>query len=285
MEEKSIKSPLNKKTITIIPVVRKGAWKPQGHEVSTILPGSMRRLRGVPYDNNLRRPIDPLTEDEKQWLYDNGESLNIGPGDLSVHKRPNFWTTFEVKLSDDPMSLDLSDTMDWLRWKFLLAQKDYVSPDVDHEKDKATYKYAIKDADAESVSEVKKYNVEKEVNRYFYKIEDDEQKLRALLDMYYKNKRSLKKVPKNAKITFLTSEVYRLIKDDLQGIYNVIQDKNFETKFLINRAIDNSLIERLGGSEYKIVGEEDVMSLTELIKFLDAKKNQVVRAKLENQLD
>jgi len=285
MMSEEVKSPLINKAITIFPVKRRGGWLPPEHDGSTLYTGATIKKTGLLYDNDTRRTIDPLDEIEKEWFYKHGESLGIGNGDLSIHKKKNFWTKFSVDLTKDPLTLNLNDPMDFLRYKFLLAQIDIMAPSWEERFDKGTYRFAVRDYEKEASISVKRIAKEKEVNRYFYKIENDEYKLKALLKMYFYTKGMKRNIPSNANINNLTNDVYEIIKEDLDKLYDVIMDTNFENKLLIYESIDGGNITKLSASEYQIEGQEDILTMTELVKFLADKKNQHIKAQLEAKLE
>jgi hypothetical protein len=284
MMNEEIKSPLVNKTVTIFPIKRNGGWLPPDHDGSALNSGAKIKKTGLLYDGDTRKRIDPLNDAEREWFYLNGKELGIQDGDLSCHKPINFWTKFGVDLSRDPLTLNLFDPMDFLRYKYLLAQIDIIAPSWEKRFDKGTYRFAIRDYDVEASTNVKKIAKEKEVNRHFYKIENDEFKLRALLKMYYYTKGTKRSIPSNANINNLTNDVYELIKNDLDKIYEIIMDPTFETKLLVHESVDSGKITKLSGSEYQIDGQDDVLTLTELVKFLEDKKNQHIKLKLENVL-
>jgi len=285
MMTEEIKSPLVNKIVTIYPVKRNGGWLPPEHDSATLNTGAKIKKTGLLYDSDTRRSIDPLTEDEKTWLYANGKNFGINEGDLSTSKKINFWTTFQVDLTKDPVNLHLDDPMDWLRYKYLLAQIDIIAPSWKERFDKGTYRFAIRDYDQEASVNVKKIAKEKEVNRHFYKIENDEYKLKALLKMYFYSKGIKRSIPSNANINNLTNDVYEIIKTDLDRVYDIITDSSFETKLLINESIDKGKMTKLSASEYQIDGEVDVLTMSEMVKFLEDKKNQHIRIRLETILE
>lgn len=289
MEEKStFRSPLENKKISVFPILRQGDWGPSNKDPKTkgsMLPGSHFKVCGLVYDETNRKYIDPLTTEEKAWAYSDSSGLNIAPGDLNPLKKPNFWSKFQVVLRTDALILDLNEPMDWMRYKFLTAQVDKIALDKSKINNNISFKYYLKDSDAEAAINVGKIAREKEVNRYFYKIENDKHKLSALLKMYNYTTRSSKKLPKDADINFLTNEVYSVIKNDLATLYDIVKDEAFETKLLIYESIDKGTIEKLGAAEYKIVGEEDVLNMKDLIAFLVSKKNQAIRLKLDATLE
>jgi hypothetical protein len=285
-EDKFIKNPLLEKKVTVFPVTRDGDWPPKGKDGSSGMnTGAFHNFRGVPYDISNRRSVDPLTDEEKRFFYSKESGLDISEGELSVHKKKNYWTSFAVKLTKDPYTINLSDPLDYLRWKFLVAQKNTVAPSWDKKKDKATYKFGIRDYEQEDQVTSKKIKKEKEVNRYFYKIENNPTKLRALLSMYYYTTNSSKRVATNASVSSLSADLYRVIESDINAIFDIITDKTFDTKLLIYRGLSNGVIERPSTFEYQITGREEKLNLTDMVGFLELKKNNEARLQLEAQID
>ena len=80
--KEDIKSPLVNKTVTIFPVKRRGGWLPPDHDGSTLYTGAKIKKTGLLYDNDSRRSIDPLNDEEKAWFYANGKELGIEEGEL-----------------------------------------------------------------------------------------------------------------------------------------------------------------------------------------------------------
>jgi hypothetical protein len=120
-EEKSVKSPLQNRKISIYPINRQGDWGPINRDSRTKglqLPGSQYKIRGLLYNESTRRFIDPLIQEEKDWLYSQESGMNIAMGELNPHKKPNFWTSFQIVLHPEPLVLDLNDVMDWLRFYY-----------------------------------------------------------------------------------------------------------------------------------------------------------------------
>lgn len=286
-EENFIKNPLLDKKVTIYPVERPGGWPQKGTDgADGFFSGAFHEFLGVPYSSSLRKHIDPLTEDEKKFFYSEDSELDIQPGHLSVHKKDGFWTTFNVKLTKEAYELSLLDPMDYLRWKFMLAQKDIIAPSWTERKAKATYKFVIRDHDIENDITVKKIAKEKEVNRHFYKIENNPTQLSALIKMYYFMSNSTKKLPPNPALALLSTELYNIIEKDLNRIYDIIVDKNFDIKLLIYESLNAGIIDKPSKFEYQIVGREELLNMTDLVAFLSSKRNNTVlielKAKLEN---
>lgn len=281
MEKKTVKNPLINKRVVIQPIKRKADWGPV-NDRSALHPSARTTITGLLYNVYTRSYVDPLIEEEKEFFYSELSGLNLEPNSLNPNSKNCMWRKFKLQLPNEPVSYNLADAMDYLRFAFLKSQKEVIAPSVAEQNGKLSYKFVIVDSDIEVTDNINKISKEKEVNRHFYSIENDEYKLRALLKMYLMHTKSHRKVPEDATQKFLTNEVYNIIKSDVNNVYEVIQDKNFSVKLLVYESIDKGLIIKSGSSQYQITGEEDVLNLKELIEFLLNPKNQHVRLKLES---
>lgn len=288
--EVMVENPLQNKKIAICPIYREGGWTTQvthnkNHDAAFLLTGAKYGIKGVPYDSEHRVHVDPLTDTEKKFFTQEDLGLGIKMEDLSVHKERNFWSRFEVKLTRDPIVLDLMNPMDYLRYKFLLCQKDTISPSWTQRFDKGTYKFSIKDDEADQEEAISNIDLEMEVMSYFNTIQGSVRKMSALLTVFYNNKNMNKRVPANATSSFLKTELHKLIKTNLKDVHNIVTDPFFTERVLVAQAIDAGVITKLSASEYQIIGEEDKLNLREMLDFLRNKKNQPIRMKIEAQLE
>lgn len=283
-----VENPLLKKTVAVCPIYRDGGWLTKinkNHDGAFLHSGAQYVIRGVPYDSSRRSHVDPLTEAEKEYFSQEDLGLGIKREDLSVFKTKNFWSRFQVAMTRDPIILDLSNPMDYLRYKFLLCQKEQISPSWGNRFDKGTYKFSIKDDDADQEEAISNIDLEMEVMEYFNKIQGSVRKMSALLTLYYNKQNNAKRVPANATTSFLKTEIHKIIKSNLKDVHELITDPYLNERVLVAQAIDSGVITKLSAHEYQIIGEQDVLNLREMLDFLRNKKNQVIRAKIEAQLD
>lgn len=288
--EVMVENPLLNKKVAVCPIYREGGWLQitsgiKNHDGAFLNSGAQYKIKGTPFSASTRVHIDPLTDAEKQYFIQKEIGLGINIEDLSPHKPKNFWSRFEVALTRDPIVLDLSNPMDYLRYKFLLSQRDTISPSWNERFQKGTYKFSIKDDEADQEEEISNIDLEMDVISHFNKIQGSVRKMSALLTLYYSKMNNNKRVPANATTSFLKTELHKLIKSNLKDIHAVIIDPYFEERVLVAQAIDAGVIQKLGASEYQIVGEEDKLNLKELLDFLRSKKNQAIKAKIEAQLE
>ena len=186
-----------------------------------------------------------LTDDEKAFL----ESyMGLEYNALSVYnKTNNFWANFTVRLTKHDNYLDLSDPNDYIKYKVLLANTDFIADSLktlnDHPK--ATYQFVmIKEGESEKREE-EKMSVTMKCYKEYGKIEDDNDTLRCIIELI-----DNRPIAKNTKSEFLKSRINSLIQADPKLFYNIITDEYLNNKVLIKTATEEGVIKRRNNLYY-----------------------------------
>lgn len=228
---------LPNKKIKITPIRRKGTWLPETHAASFLFKEAGVRYC-VPITESRNVPIEILTQEEKEFL---SKELRV---DLSVHLpvKDNYWRNRYVKLKDEVRVFDLSKPEDFIDYKILLANKDEIAPSLADRLKKGTYRFAISDLDYEENTRSKYAQNKREANRFFTKLYDKGSvAMSDFLTAYYYAKPG-KRVPENATVVWLESEIDKIIESDLNGFLAIASDPDYETKLLIGKAINKKAL-------------------------------------------
>lgn len=188
---------------------------------------------------------DVLTKDEKSFL----ESyLGLEDNALSVYNiENNFWKKFKVTVRKEGDSLDLSDGMDYIRYKVLLANTDLIAPSLQalEDRPKSTYEFVLI-KESESVGATKaKIDTKKEAYKVWGKIDDKADMLRVIIETLTR-----KPVSSAASVDTLNVTVEGLIEKDPKMFLKVANDEYLPTKVLIRNGIEAGVIINRGGQLY-----------------------------------
>lgn len=275
------KSPLLDKKVMVVPVRRKGGWLPPGHEAEFLFKRSFWSLM-LPKDRVTGQYREPLTTEEKIYFESVESGLALKKDDLSIYKKEdNFWDKFRIKLDKNVKVLDLSKPMDFISYKVLLQNKEFVAPSAAEKFNKGSYKFAIVEEGYENTEKVKAASSKKEAYKFFGKMDDSPTKMKDFLNVYYTVKPGGKQVPPTAKMDFLIAEIEKLIEEDLTGFLNLCRDDQYETKVLIYNALKARALEREGMTfktpEGTIIGD----NMGAVINFLKdpANSDEVIKIK------
>lgn len=235
--------------------------------------------------------VNVLTNNEKVYLE---HIMGLEDNALSIHKRENnFWDDSnpdgisKVTLKKQDNYFDLSDPGDYVRYKILLANKDFIAPSLDalEKHPKATYQYVIICEGEET--KTAKSNMTNTMLCYkeFGKIEEDIDTLRLIVETL-----DGRPVSNTSKIEFLQTKVNELIQTNPKKFLNVVTDKMLSTKVLIRKAVSYGIITKRGDYLYLKASNEPLCedneepTISVAAKYLNNPKHQETKFLIENEL-
>lgn len=235
--------------------------------------------------------VNVLTNSEMAFLED---LMGMEKGAMSVYRKTdNFWSDAnpvgigKVRLKKQDNYLDLSIAEDYIKYKILLANKDFICPSQQAYEDrpKATYQFVVIN-ESDNVSTAKRsMNITMECYKEFGKIEDDVDMLMCVVELL--DGRSL---ADNTSKDFLHTKIDSFIQSNPKQFLKVVKDETLPTKNLIRRSINAGLIIKRGDylhlkSDGKpLCGDNEEPVLSTAVKYLNSPKNQAIKFSLEAQL-
>jgi hypothetical protein len=283
MEVKEVKKQfeLPRKKVRIVPIKRPTAFIPdETHQASFLAPRA-KNVFVMPYLRN-GQMMNILTDEEKEFFEDSERShLHFKSGDLSVHKKvDNYWSDFTVELGKDVETLDLSNPMDYFKYKFL-TKLPQIANSKEESKRKATYKYYLIDEDEEIIMEAEEASLEEEFWSLVSEVKKDRIKMINILTLFGK------KVSDNSSDNFLLTELRKIgkrSKESMKTFIDTVNDPNFDIKIFIDKAVNVRAISRQG-NQYFLDGERIASSTDQLIKYLQEGENQDQYMLIEDRIN
>ncbi|MCF0130779.1 MAG: hypothetical protein HUJ71_03585, partial [Pseudobutyrivibrio sp.] len=132
--------------------------------------------------------VNVLTDSEKAFLE---EYMGLEYNALSIYKKVNnFWSDSNetginrVRLTKHDNYLDLSDPEDYIKYKILLANKDFIAPSLQALQDapKATYQFVIIEEGQETKMAQSNMSATMACYKEYGKIENDTDTLRVIIE-------------------------------------------------------------------------------------------------------
>lgn len=195
--------------------------------------------------------VNVLTDNEKACLE---EVMQLEYNALSIYRKTdNFWDDSNdvgisrVRLTKQDNIFDLSDPEDYIRYKILLANKDFIAPSIQALTDypKASYEYVIIEEGSEAKTAQKNMSITMQCYKEFGKIEDDIDTLRVIVETL-----DGRPTAPNIKLEFLQAKANDLIQSDGKMFLKIIKDPLLATKVIIKKAIEAGLISKRGNFLY-----------------------------------
>lgn len=292
IKEKDLVNCLRKEVITVRYLPKaSGIW---GNNPKHVLAGGMAenatRTFVVPKLSS-GSYVNVLTDNEKAYLEN---ILDLEPNALSIYKKKdNFWSDSntegvnKVRLYKHDNYLDLSIPEDYIKYKILLANKDYIAPSLKAWEDapKMTYQYVIISEGAETEAAKNNMSITMRCYKEFGKIEDDIDTLRTVIELIEGRPTSA-----TSKKEFLQTKANECIQNNSKLFLSIVTDPLLSTKVLIKKAIEGGLISNRGGFLYlrsdntPLCEHNEEPTLNSAAKFLNSPKHQELKFALEAKL-
>ena len=236
------------------------------------------------------RYVNVLTDDEKDFLED---IMGLPKNAMSIYKKvDNFWDDTneagisKVTLRKQDNYLNLANVEDYIRYKILIANKDYIAPSLEalETHPKATYQFVILTEESETKSARKGMTILMQCYTAYGKIEDEVDTLRVIIETL-----TGVRVHKNTKKEFLQTKVNELIQGNSKMFLKVATDPMLSTKVLIRRCVEEGLIAHRGNQYYIKDGnipmcEDGEPTLNVAAQWINLPKNQEIKLSLEAKL-
>lgn len=236
------------------------------------------------------RYVNVLSNAEKDFLEN---YMGLEPNALSIYrKNNNFWDDSneagisKVTLRKQDNFLDLSNPNDYIKYKILLANKDFIAPSMKELEDfpKATYQFVIIAEGEETKTAKKNMTILMQCYTLYGKIEDDVDALRVVIETL-----TGVTVHKNTKKDFLQTKINDLIQGNSKMFLKVASDPLLPTKVLIRKSIEAGTIVKRGNQYYIKEGSIPMCdagepTLNVASQWINLPKNQTIKFSLEANL-
>ena len=249
------------------------------------------RIFCVPMEGALLKRV--LTDDEARFLED---LLKVEDNLMTCldPKKSYFSELYptgvhSVELTKADTRLDLSNPIDYIKYKILLANSNKIAPNTDAlegRKRKATYEYVLISEATENNKALTKMSNKKRAYVEYGKMENDVDKLRVAHCIL-----TGRMPDRKTELSFLQLRIDGLIEENAKKFIDVVTAKNFETIVMIYKCVDARLI-TIRDSHFYLASDNSALcekngesSITVAAEYLMSAKHQDVRLSLEAQLN
>lgn len=192
-----------------------------------------------------------LTPEEQAFLE---KEFGMQEGALSIYRTENnYWTTYNkgyinrVALTKIGKKLDLSNVVQWLEYKILQANTDYICPDMEtleHDK-KETYRFVMNNEQQKASIVGKKADLKFDIYDAYGKIKEDANMLRTIAFLVEK-----RKISPNTKLELIKDKIVSLIDERTNDVYDIITNKNLEQIKTLIIGVEKNIVNERNGFYY-----------------------------------
>lgn len=226
-----------------------------------------------------------LTNEEKEFLEN---ALGLDYNALSVYRKENnYWDGYKVRVPKEGLHLDLSDPEDYIKYKVLLANTEFIAPSVQELEDrhKATYRFVLAREEDTTNLENSKMDATMLSYKEFGKIENDLDTMRVLVELL-----DGRPFAANTPAEFLRSRINILIQADPKKFARQITDPMLHAKVLIRRGLELGKLTKRGDFYYLKsdnsplceAGEEPTLSIA--ARYINLPAHQDIKFILESEV-
>lgn len=226
-----------------------------------------------------------LTDDEKAFLE---EVMGLEYNALSIYKKENnYWDNYQVRLSKQDNYLDLSVPDDYIKYKVLKANSDFIADSLEtlQDRPKSTYQFVmIREGEQES-KESEKMSATMKCYMEYGRIKENKEILKCIIELI-----DGRPIASNSKLEFLQGRINTLIQADSKVFLKVITDPFLNTKVLIKKAVEAGIISKRGEHFYlrsdnsPLCDHNEDPTFNVAARYLNLPKNQELKLSIEAKL-
>lgn len=200
----------------------------------------------VPRENGMIKAV--LTPDEQEFFenYFNLPENAMNPSAINN----NYWTTYNrgyinrVTLDKSGKRLNLSNAKDYIEYKILLANPEYICPNQEtlENSRKATYRFVMNNDTTVATSAGKNADIKLELFEIYAKYKEDADMLRTICYLV-----EHKKVSPKTKVELLKEKVTNMMINDAKSCYPVMTSKTLEQKKALIIGVEKAVISDRNG--------------------------------------
>lgn len=195
--------------------------------------------------------VNVLTDNEKDCLE---QVMGLEKNALSIYRKvDNFWdgsnpnSVNTVTLFKQDNYLDLSTPEDYIKYKILLANKDFICPSLKELElhPKRTYQFVIIDKGEEARTNEAKIDTKQKCYMEFGKIDNNVPVMAMVVQMFDKRPVSITSEP-----NWLKTRIDSGIMENPKRMLSILTDPLLETKVILKKAIQAGMIVERGNYLY-----------------------------------
>jgi len=183
--------------------------------------------------------------------------------------------------------LDLSIPEDYIKYKVLLSNKDYICPNLQELNDrrKVTYEFVLINEGDEVRQTNQAMSASMEASMELGKILENKSLLKFVTEVL-----SNRPISKNSKLDFIQAQAFKEMQSNPKIFLGIVKDPYLKTKVLISECMDAGILRKRNDLYYVAsnseplceLGEESTLSVA--AKYLNTPKRQEIKLTLEAKL-
>ena len=294
---------LKNEKVSVRPIESSGKWstllvKGQDKKKDPFMYNKVKRSYQVPL-NDFRRGggVKIILDDQKRRLiekyaikypegmtqkefFENELGVDLNPN--KPVKDGNFWRVDKrgrVTMTKEGLVLDLSLSIDMLKYHILLSNTKLISPSYDNRLLKATFEFMIVDDGKITSKKVEEAQLKAKAYIKYAEITSNTEKMVGFI-------RSIgRTIPTTHSDDWLKSEILAVLEDGTANFLAIIDHPQYDAKIFVQRAIDSGAVKKMNNRRYVLDNGIELGDLVDTISYLSDPENQEVKMRITAQIE
>lgn len=278
-------SVLRRETVRVRAIRRPSDWLPEGHDSQFMNEGAKWNLC-VPTHAEKKVLVDPLTGLSMEQKEDLARRLGLeNASSFNVYRKDNYWRKFEIPIDKNGRVLNLSDPYDYVIYRVLQCNTDWIAPSWAMRFMKGTYKFALEHESDKIRTESDDVSNKERAYLALNKMGNSRTLMSDFLWAYYLQVREARRPPVEAPLDWLKNEIGKIIDSNIGMFLSIIEDPDYPYKVLIVKSLNVGALTR-DGDKYRFPGGEfSIGTLDQMVAHLKDDRYQDDYLKLKTKIE
>ena len=235
-------------------------------------------------DNNTRVMIkkyestfpNGMTEQE---FFEKELGINLNP---TLPKADNFWRMDKrgrVTLKKEGLTLNLRLPMDMLRFKILMSNGQYIAPNYEERRNKATYEFMIVDQGSVISRRVEEAELKARASKRYLEITSSIPSMKGFIKAIGRT------IPGNHNEDWLKGEILTVLEDSHSKFLSIVDDNLYAKKVFVQEAVEAGAITKMNDKRYVLDNGVELGDLHSTISWLSDPEHQESRLRVKSQIE
>ena len=235
-------------------------------------------------DNNERLMVkkymtsfpDGITEQE---FFEKELGIDLNP---TLPKAENFWRGDKrgrVTLKKDGLTLNLRYPMDMLKFKILTANPQYVSPNYEERRNKATYEFMIVDQGSVISRRVEEAEMKARASKRYLEITSSIPSMKGFIKAIGRT------IPGNHNEDWLKGEILTVLENSYSKFLSIVDDELYAKRVFVQEGVEAGAINKMNDKRYVLDNGVELGDLLSTISWLSDPDHQESRLRVKSQID
>ena len=184
-----------------------------------------------------------------------------------------------VTLKKEGLTLNLRLPMDMLRFKILTANGQYIAPNYEDRRNKATYEFMIVDQGSVVSRRVEEADLKARASQRYLEITSSVPSMKGFIKAIGRT------IPGNHTKDWLKGEILTVLEDSHSKFLSIVDDNLYAKRVFVQEAVEAGAINKMNDKRYVLDNGVELGDLLSTIAWLSNPEHQESRLRVKSQIE